>query len=273
MRIIFSRKGFDSAAGGCPSPIIDGRPVSLPIPTRMPSALRYADLTGDYGDLVEDLTRGRIKRTASCHLDPDLNANVLVRLENWRGCLGQVAAAQSHLANNCVAKGDLFLFWGLFRPVLRQERWTYSGSREHRIFGWLQIGDIIDLGCDGSHVLRDRPWLRDHPHARDGWCQRNALYIASEQLILDGQKTSLPGWGTFRKGHRLSAGDASPSLWTVPDWLNPQRGGVGMTYHPPERWDADGGLQSAARGQEFIAEPAGSREALAWLRTLFQEAA
>lgn len=32
MRIIFSRKGFDSAAGKAPSPILDGRPLSLPIP-------------------------------------------------------------------------------------------------------------------------------------------------------------------------------------------------------------------------------------------------
>lgn len=39
MRVIFSRKGFDSAAGGAPSPIIDGGPVSL---WRVPSWLgRY----------------------------------------------------------------------------------------------------------------------------------------------------------------------------------------------------------------------------------------
>jgi hypothetical protein len=28
MRIIFSRKGFDNAAGKAPSPIIDGEPIS-----------------------------------------------------------------------------------------------------------------------------------------------------------------------------------------------------------------------------------------------------
>jgi hypothetical protein len=37
VKLILSRKGFDSAAGGVPSPLIDGRPVSLPIPTRQPS--------------------------------------------------------------------------------------------------------------------------------------------------------------------------------------------------------------------------------------------
>ena len=33
MKLIFSRKGFDSSAGGIPSPILpDGRMISLPIP-------------------------------------------------------------------------------------------------------------------------------------------------------------------------------------------------------------------------------------------------
>jgi hypothetical protein len=33
MKIIFSRKGFDTTFGGVPSPIIHGVPYSLPIPT------------------------------------------------------------------------------------------------------------------------------------------------------------------------------------------------------------------------------------------------
>ncbi|MEL6529675.1 MAG: hypothetical protein AAFQ27_06905, partial [Pseudomonadota bacterium] len=28
MKVILSRKGFDSSAGGGPSPIVDGRPIS-----------------------------------------------------------------------------------------------------------------------------------------------------------------------------------------------------------------------------------------------------
>ena len=44
MRIVFSRKGFDSAAGGGVSPIIAGQPVSLPIPSGGWSSTTYADL-------------------------------------------------------------------------------------------------------------------------------------------------------------------------------------------------------------------------------------
>jgi hypothetical protein len=45
MKIIFSRKGVDSAAGRCASPLLAGRPLSLPIPTRMPTATKYRDLS------------------------------------------------------------------------------------------------------------------------------------------------------------------------------------------------------------------------------------
>jgi len=38
------------------------------------------------------------------------------------GALGQVFSAQSHLANNDVGVGNVFLFWGLYRPVVRKGR-------------------------------------------------------------------------------------------------------------------------------------------------------
>ncbi len=59
MRIILSRKGFDSSAGGCPSPIFpDGRLFSLPIPDKTSpivySEIHYDDI--DVGQLVSQLT-------------------------------------------------------------------------------------------------------------------------------------------------------------------------------------------------------------------------
>src|SRR4051812_33036287 len=130
MKIIFSRKGFDGTAGGCPSPIVSGRPISLPIPSStMPSPTRYGDLPGPYGTLVSDLTGGRLTPDDWCHLDPDINRDSLPRHEGWRGALGQARAAQGHLANQGVQAGDLFIFWGLF------SRWrtlAAGGSWEHR---------------------------------------------------------------------------------------------------------------------------------------------
>src|SRR4051794_8770818 len=117
MRIIFSRKGFDSSFGGCPRPILDGCPLSLPIPTRGPSGTAFAHLRDPIPQMVADLTRGKLTPDHPCHLDPDLDAGSLPeRLPGWRGALGQVAAARAHLANQGVSVGDLFLFWGLYRP-------------------------------------------------------------------------------------------------------------------------------------------------------------
>ena len=270
MRIIFSRKGFDSAAGGCPSPIVDGRPHSLPIPTKMPTTTRFGDLGGDIGDMVEGLSRGRQRKDFPCHLDPDLDMGALPRQPDWRGTLGQVGAAQSHLDNNQVGLGDLFLFWGLFRPVSPNGNWRFEGSREHRIFGWLQIGSVLRIGNDPTDVLERHPWLVDHPHAQPGWPSSNTIYVASDRLTVGDCELNCQGWGLFNHGLRLTALDSpTPSAWQVPDWLNPERGGTGMTYHPQERWDEQGRLQAASRGQEFIANMVERRDAVDWLLQLF----
>ena len=43
MKIILSRKGFDTTSGGCPSPILpDGTLLSLPIPDE--EDIKYSDL-------------------------------------------------------------------------------------------------------------------------------------------------------------------------------------------------------------------------------------
>lgn len=275
MRIIFSRKGFDSEAGGVPSPIVDGKPISLPIPTTMPTPTRYGDLRGPHAALVSDLTRRRKKVLTEhhpCHLDPDIDSDVLPRMPGWRGAFGQTDSAQSHLARQGVTSGDLFLFWGLFRAVERSGGvWRYVGKPEHRVFGWLQIDTVLPLGPNGAAALQEHPWLRDHPHARDGWTSGNTIYVARERLDIPGCNLSHAGWGLLPLGHTLTAPDCTPSIWRAPAWLNPRRGGVGMTFHKPDSWLDGGRVQTVGRGQEFVAQvdPA---NVSAWLSELFSEA-
>jgi Nucleotide modification associated domain 3 len=122
----------------------------------MPTPTRYGDLSDEVAQLVSDLTRGRIAADRPCHLDPDLDAKSLVRQPGWRGALGQISAAQSHLANNGVGVGDVFLFWGLYRRAVRCQKgtWTFTGSAEHRLFGWLQVDEVLTIGEDPSPALR-----------------------------------------------------------------------------------------------------------------------
>ena len=272
MRIIFSRKGFDSAAGGQPSPIVDGHPISLPIPTRMPSSITYDSLPPPIPDLVTDLTKGRVSLDQRCHVDPDLDSRTIRRKRGWRGSLGQVSRAQSHLANHDVGVGDLFLFWGLFRPVEYNSHWRFNGPREHRIFGWLRIGAVEHVGADPRSTLRRYPWLLGHPHALPGWPGSNTLYIARKTLDLSA--TVKPGWGVFPTGRRLTVQNSKqPSLWRVPEWLHPLTGGVGMTFHPAGRWLNGALVRAAARGQEFVADIGAREDALIWLNELFEEPA
>ena len=91
MKIILSRKGFDSASSGVPSPIFpDGSMLSLPIPDRQ-STIRYEEIAGNHwatlGELVQQLAS--IPPTHRAHLDPDLAVKSLPRLEGWRPVFGQ----------------------------------------------------------------------------------------------------------------------------------------------------------------------------------------
>ena len=128
MRLVFSRKGFDSGSGGAPSPIVDGRPISLPIPTSRRSVATYAAF--GFGEAVELAPRGRIGGNHLCHNDP--------MFRDGRWYFGQCGAAQAHLANQGVDVGDTFLFFGLFAD-------EHTGSRHHRIYGYMEVQSVIPL--------------------------------------------------------------------------------------------------------------------------------
>ncbi len=153
MRVIFSRKGVDSATGRCASPLIGERPVSLPIPTRKPSPTRYGQLNADLRAQAHDLnTSGK----RPCHLNPDIDPTAIdSRPAGWRGALGQVSRALSHLRNQRVTTGDLFLFWGLYRQAEFVDGvWRYRGPRRHVVFGWLHVEAVCDLNDNGLSALQ-----------------------------------------------------------------------------------------------------------------------
>src|SRR5690242_14094249 len=128
MKIIFSRKGFDSESGKVPSPIFpDGRLLSLPIPDD--DGVSYAKIAfklktyTTLSPIVADLVGKRKDRPTRAHLDPDLRREAFPRGRGWRPLFGQAGAAQRHLANQGVGTGDLFLFFGWFRHTQwHQER-------------------------------------------------------------------------------------------------------------------------------------------------------
>lgn len=251
--------------------MVGGRPISLPIPTREPSPTTYGKLNYPLAELARDLSKGELSEDRTCHLDPDIDRNALAARPNgWRGALGQVSSSLSHLRNQSVGAGDLFLFWGLYRPVANVGgRWCYVGPRQHAAFGWLMIDAVHEVEGDGSRLLATHPWLKDHPHVRSDWTSANAVYVGVESFELDGR--SFPGSGVFSKALRLTAPDSPlPSRWSAPAWLDPTQGGVGMSYHADPRWLGGGLLQTAARGQEFVADISDRMDARKWIADVLE---
>lgn len=153
MRIILSRKGFDSKWGGYPSPILpDGRMISLPIPGK--SNITYGELSVDKDLTYFSLMRGLKKKIhekvndkwklmelasdATCHLDPDIYRNVRERPRDWLPLFGQCGAAQSHLQNQEIGLGDIFLFFGTFRETEFIDRViTFDRTKPETYYIWL----------------------------------------------------------------------------------------------------------------------------------------
>ncbi|OZG74386.1 hypothetical protein BTA51_05085 [Hahella sp. CCB-MM4] len=302
MRIILSRKGFDSAAGGCPNPILpDGRLVPLPIPDSL-SPIRYQDICHDehnIGLLVNQLTKGKLTKSDGAHLDPDLVSTHYPRSHHWRPLLGQTGAAQGHLHKQGVSVGDIFLFFGVFQSIHRvfpnrrkhstgtekptkqrqasgRKQWHFDTQqpKRHIIWGWMQVGQILQIDELGES---DLPWARYHPHFYRGKDPNNTLYLASNKLNIPGEFPNLPGSGTFQyasKERILTAPDSLLTQWQLPTWWYPDSGKSPLSYHHnPERWKLFKDrvlLKAAARGQEFVLDCDDYPEALPWLAKLVQ---
>jgi hypothetical protein len=232
MKIVLSRKGFDSAAGRAPSPIVGGKPISMPIPASKNSTTRYADL--QLGEIVASVTKGRISGSDLCHHDP--------MFSEGQCFFGQTGAAQSHLARNNVGAGDLFLFFGLFAD-------EYNGERHHRFFGYLRVEAVHPVAKLPSALRTELEALR-HPHVIGTWTNQDAVYIGEGLAAAQ----ALPELRLTRPGGPLSQ-------WQVPDWIAEK----GLTYHgKPWRWSTAGELTAVSRGQEFVSDVGDDPEAHAW---------
>jgi hypothetical protein len=285
-RIILSRKGWDTKAGGKPSPILpDGTLGMIPIPDK-DSGVRYRDLQFANGMgmamAVERLTRGRIQSGVEVHLDPDIRSGMVRRRRKFTPAFGQCGASQTHLENQGVrgpviaSCGDLFLFFGLYRPV--DDEWSYlrGAPSVHVIFGWLQIArtiavkDGVPSGLDQHpHTLRSDSVRNELGNRRE---DNNTLYVAQDQLSF---LPSRPGAGMFNRPfgqslddpRRLSKKDQRQcSLWSLPEFfctlsnMGSQPAAKDGVWYPQRR----------GPGQEFVFNTAGQeRQVGPWLQSLF----
>jgi hypothetical protein len=234
---VLSRKGFDSATGGGPSPILeDGSMVSMPIPDRG-SGISFKDVLCECSNgktvasLLPMIKGCRCQPDDEVHLDPDLRREAIAtRDQRWRPIFGQCGAAQSHLDKQEVGLReedyDLFLFYGYFRAVGSAFQSSRQFREGHVIFGWLQIQER----CLVSEARSEFEWASYHPHIRLPAPQRvsnemkrrkrkpdnNTIFLARDSLSF---LPSISGGGVFRTFDARLCLTASPmgavrrSLW------------------------------------------------------------
>ena len=164
--------------------------------------------------------------------------------ENGRCAFGQTGAAQSHLQNNDVGIGDLFLFFGLFSD-------PFGENRHHRIFGYLKIEQVSYLGKRAGENQSPAGFSIRHPHSIGDWNANNCIYVGTGNTAKKAKEV-----------FRLTEKNASSvSNWSVPSWLKH----VGLTYHhKPNRW-SENTLRAVSRGQEFVADLSSSQEGRDWV--------
>lgn len=251
--------------------------LSLPIPggeTGIPysrvqfKCQQYSTLA----DIINDLTPESGPNRA--HLDPDLRRNAVARDKGWRPIFGQTGGAQSHLAENGVGVGDLFLFFGWFRQTEWHEdrlRYVRGSANLHVLFGWMLVGSVIPLSTDRNAVPS---WAEYHPHCRRKEIGKDTLYIAQNLLSPSGPA----GAGVFRNFHPdlcLTAPGKSRTNWKLPEQFFPQNGSVPLTHHEDlSRWGLQRPyvhLRTVSRGQEFILDAGQYPGTARWAKSIIRK--
>lgn len=245
MKVILSRKGMDSKAGGIPSPILpDGTLLSFPIPDGT-SGIAYEDLyykNHSYAEIIRQLSPNfDFSKNPTCHLDPDIYDGLGGRMGRWNPAYGQCGASASHLDTMDVGQGDLFLFYGMFKQTEYRQNGELSYVRgtpiQHIIYGYMKIGEIL-------HSQKEMCKLcPHHPHSVNPHRANNRLYLPDT-------------YGTFMYRTELvltKPGQDKRRLWALPSFF--AENDISISWQGKNRPILCGKyaeLLSACIGQEFV---------------------
>lgn len=274
MKVILSRKGFDSQSGGMPNIILpDGTLLSLPIPSAY-GETTYHDISYNgktYFDIIKELRPKvaenlEIHYECRCHVDPDLTNKYIDSPHNWSPAFGQQGISQLHLENHEVSVGDIFLFYGWFRQTEydKNGKLRFIDKRKddtvdkHVIYGYMEIGEII---TNQDEIKERFPY---HPHALENYSQNNALYLPSKTLSFDSSRN---GCGVLNNApiRQLTKVRHKRSEWDLPDCFK----GIEISYHEKDSygWVCDNDYFKAAyRGQEFVVKKDMTDDMKEWVK-------
>ena len=244
MKVVLSRKGMDSTAGGMASPILpDGMLLSLPIPDKA-GGQSYGGLSykgQSYHAIIHQLNSSfDFSKKGICHFDPDIYENITGRPKGWKPAFGQSGISAGHLDRLGVGIGDIFLFYGMFQKTERRGSCGLSYVRgfpaRHIIYGYMEVGGILREKQDIEQYF----W---HPHSMNAARPHNRLYVPKR-------------YGTFRYCESLvltKKEQHSRRLWRLPSFFADD--GISVSWQGKNRPVLNGAyaeLNSSRRGQEFV---------------------
>lgn len=272
MKIILSRKGFDSANGGIVSPIMeDGTLLSFPIPSN--DANTYDNLEykkESYAKILKDLN---YQGKATCHIDPDLICSRRKeKIDNWIPIFGQCDQAAGYLLNKVMVQpGDVFLFFGNYHSVtkidgkysyLKKTSDFYKDRDLQVIWGYMQIGRIVTDPVEQKEYY----W---HPHSSTAYTSKknNVMFIAREKLSFN-SKLSGAGVFTFSERRVLTLKGCNKATWIKRDFYDVDAI-IGKRKNSVSEMNRDKGIYYAGIWQELALRE--SFRAEEWMRSLFEE--
>lgn len=281
MKIVLSRKGFDSSiqGGGSPSFVYKDRIYPLPIP-EVGNGIEYEDLKFDEENSLLKVMRDlNINQFTECHFDPYISDKLLndnSSIKKWERSLGQCDIAQSILANENIKQGDLFIFFGWFNRIdMNGKKFKYHPFKGHNkegiqmIYGYLQIDKKINVNQTEKEVPN---WVKSHPHyiQRKHFRGENVIYTAKENLSFDSSK---PGAGLFKfkEDLILTQANLSRTNWILPNEFHPHSK-IEIKYLPKKNWKPLGNgkvrVKASSRGQEFVVIKDGNKAIESWAKKL-----
>jgi len=264
MKIIFSKKGFDSCYGGYPN-IIDekGNFIIIPIPLSQEeqSSAKYKgqfynEIKCYEKSIYEYMKENNIQKIKNgkaepisinnedipCHADPNIH-NFFKCEKSFSGSLGQIKSALKQLTNCKVEKDDIFLFYSWFKD-------KESHQDKQIIWGYLKIDNIIKNPQklseeERTKLFNDNSWLRYQPH----WTNSD-YYKSFENYIYIGTKFKVFNYNNDTKDLlTLTEKDKSRTNWLITEFKNKK-----FCNYKNKIFDSEGKIKVPCIGQEFIVD-------------------
>lgn len=277
MKIVFSRKGFDSSYGGFPSIILPeemgSKMISFPIPET--NFAQCGWLASDLSFILNDRSKLSLKDIfvqlgiadkirlsgkgianaddVKFHFDPEIQS-----VENIRSyaAFGQSGAASSHLLSKGIESGDVFLFFGTFKKTLLEHgKITYDSAMHEiqAIWGYMIVDDIIHVNRITESQVEKYPDIKTHLH------YLNKENEEGENIIICGSR-----FGTFDYAVKycLTKLGYKKSFWELPDFFKNTNISYCGAVENPKRF------KSADIGQEFVVMNFDEDKMKSWLLSL-----